>query len=302
MKRIIGHVAHLAKTLPYQRQLYIFLLPYLMGSLLLLVLPALATVGIAFTRYDTLQPPQWAGLSNFGRLFDSTLVRISFYNSLFFLALAVPLRLLAALGLALLLQSKKRLFGLYRASVYLPTIIPEAAYALIWLWIFNPFYGPLNVVLAWLGLPAPNWLTEPNSARVAIVLMLLFQIGEGFVVLLAGLQNIPRAVYEAARVDGANGRQSFWYITLPLLLPWLLVLTFRDLIMSLQHTFTPSFILTYGGPYYATTFVPLLIYEIAFDFFDFGLAAAALVVTYVFLLLIIAGMLNMVRELGGLGE
>jgi multiple sugar transport system permease protein len=300
MKRIIGYAAHLSQVIPYHRQLHIFLLPYLLGSLLLLLLPALATVGIAFTRYDTLQPPQWAGLSNFGRLFDSTLVRISFYNSIFFLALAVPLRLLAALGLALLLQSKRRLFGLYRASVYLPTIIPEAAYALIWLWIFNPFYGPLNVILAWLGLPAPNWLTESNPARVAIVIMLLFQIGEGFVVLLAGLQNIPRAVYEAARVDGANGGQSFWHITLPLLLPWLLVLTFRDLIMSLQNTFTPSFILTYGGPYYATTFVPLLIYEIAFDFFDFGLAAAALIVTYIFLLLIIAGMLNMVRELGGL--
>ena len=302
MRQIIAAAGRLRPSLPYRHQLHLFLLPYLLGSLLLLLLPALATVGIAFTQYDTLQPPQWAGLRNFGRLFDSTLVRISFYNSLFFLALAVPLRLLAALGLALLLQSKKRLFGLYRASVYLPTIIPEAAYALIWLWIFNPFYGPLNVVLAWAGLPTPNWLTDPNSARVAIVIMLLFQIGEGFVVLLAGLQNIPRAVYEAARVDGANGRQSFWHITLPLLLPWLLVLTFRDLIMSLQNTFTPSFILTYGGPYYATTFVPLLIYEIAFDFFDFGLAAAALVVTYLFLLLIIAGMLNMVRELGGLGD
>jgi multiple sugar transport system permease protein len=282
--------------------LYILLLPYLAGSVLLLLLPALATLFIAFTEYNSIQPPIWVGWRNFGRLFESTLVRISFYNSLIFLVLAVPLRLLAALALALLLQGKKPLFGLYRASVYLPTVIPETAYALIWLWIFNPLYGPLNAVLVALGLPAPNWLVEPNSARVAIVIMLLFQIGEGFVVLLAGLQNIPRSIYEAARVDGANSWHSFWRITLPLLTPWLLVLTFRDLIMSLQNTFTPSFILTYGGPYYATTFVPLLIYEIAFDFFDFGLAAAVLVVTYLFLGLVIAGMLSMARGAGGRHE
>lgn len=286
----------------YRRQLYLFLLPYVVGSLLLTLLPALVTTAVAFTKYNALQPPQWVGLDNFTRLLDSPMVRISLYSSLVFLALAVPLRLFAALALALLMQQKRRLFGFYRAAVYLPTIIPEVAYALIWLWIFNPMYGPLNLALTWLGLPAPAWLTEPNAARFAIVLMLLLQIGEGFVVLLAGLQQIPRAVYEAARVDGANGWRSFWYITLPLLTPWLLLLTFRDLIMSLQNSFTPTFVLTYGGPYYATTFVPLLVYEIGFDLFDFGLAAAILVVLYLFLLLLILGTLNSAREVMGLYE
>ena len=244
--------------------------------------------------------PEWVGLRNFGRLVASDYVRISLWNTLIFVALAVPLRLLGALGLALLLQRRGRLYGLYRAAVYLPTIIPEVAYALIWLWIFNPQYGPLNMALSWMGFSPPAWLAEPVTARLAIVLMLSFQIGEGFVVLLAGLQNIPRSFYEAARVDGASTWQAFWKITLPLLAPWLLLLTFRDLILSLQNTFTPSFVLTYGGPFYATTFAPLLIYEIAFDFFDFGMAAALLLLIYLVMAILVLSILNVLQSRAGL--
>lgn len=284
--------------LTYPRQLTLFLLPYLLGTLLLVILPALATLAIAFTDYNAIRAPVWNGLDNFRALWSSPLIRLSLRNSFLFLALAVPLRLLGALSLALLLQEKRRPFGLFRTAVYLPTVIPEAAYALLWLWLFNPLYGPLNLLLAWLGLPTPAWLAEPATAVLAIVVMSFFQLGEGFVVLLVGLQSIPRSFYEAAHVDGAGRWQSFWRITLPLLLPWLMLLTFRDLIMSLQNTFTPTFIMTYGGPYYATTFIPLLIYEIAFDIFDFGLAAAVLVVTYILLGLLALGILN----LSGVGE
>lgn len=280
-------------TLSYQAQLHLFLIPYLLGTVILVILPALATVAVSLTVYNSIAPPQWVALDNFRRLFTSPYVMTSLRNTLIFVLLAVPLRVLGALILALLLQRQQRLFGLYRASVYMPTVIPEVAYALIWLWIFNPLYGPLNFLLAAAGLPTPAWLVEPVTARLAIVIMLTFQLGEGFVVLLAGLQNIPLAFYEAARVDGASDWHCFWKITLPLILPWLLILTFRDLMMSLQNTFTPSFVLTYGGPYYATTFVPLLLYELAFDFFDFGLAAALLVLTYLLLALLVIGVLSL---------
>ena len=278
----------------YRRQLTFLLLPFLLGTLLLTLIPALATVGLAFTEFNTIAAPQWNGLANFPRLFASPLVRTSLYSSLYFLALAVPLRLLAALVLALLLQSERRPFGLFRATVYLPTVIPEAAYALIWLWIFNPLYGPLNLILGALGVTPPAWLVNPTTARLAFVIMSLFQIGEGFVIILAGLQTIPRSFYEAARVDGASRWQSFRRLTLPLITPWLLLLTCRDLLVSLQNTFTPSFIMTYGGPYYATTFIPLLIYEVAFDFFDFGLAAAILLLAYILIGLIILGIVFLV--------
>ncbi|MBN2146396.1 MAG: sugar ABC transporter permease [Anaerolineales bacterium] len=277
----------------YSTQLRLFFLPYLAGTIVLVALPALAAVFIAFTRYNAIAAPVWNGLENFQQILHSALIRSGLRNSLIFVLAAVPLRILGALGLALLLQRPGRVFGLYRAAVYLPTIIPEVAYALIWLWIFNPLYGPLNALLAGLGLGGPNWLTEPGSARLAVIIMLSFQLGEGFVVALAGLQNIPRYLYESAEIDGAGSWQKFWGITLPLILPVLLLLAFRDLVVSLQATFTPSFVMTYGGPYYATTFAPLLIYELAFDFFDFGIASATMLALYILLALIVAGVLNL---------
>jgi len=293
----------IAFPLSYRRQLALFLTPYLVGTLVLVVLPALATVAVsftdysAFTGYSTSHLPTWVGLDNFRRLTETPLVRLSLNNTLIFAGLAVPLRLAGALVLALLLGGRRSGTGLYRAAVYLPTIVPEAAYTLVWLWILNPVYGPLNLVLGALGLPQPDWMAEAATARLAIVLMALVQIGEGFVVVLAARQNVPAALYEAAEVDGANRWQSFWRITLPLIIPWLLLLLCRDLLVSVQNTFTPSFIMNYGGPYYATTFLPLLIYEISFDFADWGLASAVLVVVYAWILLLIWGVRNLVEGL-----
>lgn len=278
----------------FDGQVRLFLLPFLLGSLLLIVLPALITVGVAFTKYNAIQPPTWVGLDNFRTLWNSPLARLSLRSSLQFIFLAVPLRVLGALALAMLLQPAGRLFGGLRAAIYLPTIIPEGAFALIFLWILNPLYGPLNALLGGLGLPTPDWLLDPTTARLSFVLMALFTIGEGMVVLLVGLKTIPRVYYEVARVDGAGAWQSFWRITLPLLTPWLLVLTFRDIVVSLQNTFTPSFVMTYGGPYYATTFIPLLLFELAFDLFDFGAAAAMMVVMYILTGLLVIGIINLI--------
>jgi multiple sugar transport system permease protein len=258
----------------YRAGLYAMLAPYLLGALLLVAVPALLTVALAFTEYDALAPPLWRGLWNFNELRRNELVSVAAFNSLLYIALAVPLRLLAALALALLLHGRRRATGLYRAAIYLPTVIPDVAYALIWLWLFNPLYGPINIVLRGLGLPAPIWLAEPTSARLAIVIMALFQIGEGFVVLLAGLQEVPRDYYDAAAVDGAGAWTAFRRITLPLLAPWLVLLTLRDMIMSTQSTFTPAYLMTGGDPYYATLFLPLLIYEESFEGLRFGVGAA----------------------------
>ena len=278
----------------YDTQIRLFLVPFLLGSLILIVLPALITVGVAFTKYNAIQPPTWIGLDNFRTLLASPLARLSLRISLQFIFIAVPLRVLGALLMALLLQESGRLFGGLRAAVYLPTIIPEGAFALIFLWILNPLYGPLNGVLGAVGLPTPDWLIDPATARMSFVLMALFTIGEGMVVLLIGLKTIPKVYYEVARVDGAGVWQSFLRITLPLLTPWLLILTFRDIVVSLQNTFTPSFVMTYGGPYYATTFVPLLLFELAFDLFDFGAAAAMMVVIYILTALLVVGIVNLV--------
>jgi multiple sugar transport system permease protein len=192
----------------------------------------------------------------------------------------VPLRILGALGFALFHSRPRRGIGFYRAAIYLPTVIPEVAYALIWLWILNPFYGPLNALLRGLGLPAPSWLVDPSWAPLAIVLVTFFQLGEGFVILLAALRHMPSEVYDAARVDGANRLQIFDSITLPLLTPWLILLSTRDIALSFQNTFTPAYIMTRGGPYYATFYTPLLTYETAFDGLRFGQAAALMLIVF----------------------
>jgi multiple sugar transport system permease protein len=257
------------------------LLPYLLGTLLLIALPALLTFALALTHYDAVSPPIWIGLDNFRSLLRDPLFWTALRNSLYFAILAVPLRILGALGLALLLRRQRRGATAGRVAVYLPTVIPDVAYALIWLWIFNPIYGPLNMLLGAIGLPQPAWLVQPSTAKLAIVLMSLFQIGEGFVVLLAGLHDVPDDYYAAAAIDGGSRWQMFRCITLPLLAPWLLLLTIRDITLSAQSTFTPAYLMTDGAPYFSTLFMPLLIFDEAFERFRVGMGAAIMVVFFV---------------------
>lgn len=272
---------HTGAASRYRIELRLMLAPYLIGMLVLIAIPAAATFALAFTHYDAITPPSWAGLQNFNTIFGERLFWIAARNTLVFVALAVPLRILGALALALVLNNRRRGARLYRLAVFLPTEIPDLAYALIWLWIFNPIYGPLNTALGALGLPTPAWLSDPNTALLSLVIMSLFQIGEGVVVLLAGLRDIPSDFYESAEIDGASRWQSFRSITLPLLMPWLFLLTARDIILSAQNTFTSAFVMTRGGPYHATLTLPLLIYQSAFDRFWFGEGASMLLLVFV---------------------
>jgi multiple sugar transport system permease protein len=264
----------------YRNQLYVLLTPFLAGAILLVVVPALLSLALAFVNYDALGPPAWAGFQNFKIIRADPLLVIAIRNSLYFIALAVPLRVAGALFLALLLNRPRRGVGAYRAAVYLPTVVPDVAYALIWLWILNPRYGPLNQALGLLGLPTPAWLVDPATAKLGFVIMAAFQIGEGFIVLLAGLRNIRHEYIESAQIDGGGRLRIFYHITLPILSPWLILLTFRDVILTFQYTFTPSVLMTGGDPYYATLFLPLLIFEEAFDRFRFGTGSAMMLILF----------------------
>jgi multiple sugar transport system permease protein len=257
------------------------LVPFLLGACVLVIIPAALSLGLSLTDYDGLSVPEWRGLANYRDLLRDPLFAIAARNSLLFVLLTVPMRLVITLALALLLNRPRRGIGIYRSAVYLPTIVPSVAYALIWLWILNPLYGPLNMILSALGLPAPAWLADSRTALPAIALMTLFQIGEGFVVLLAGLREVPRDYYDAAALDGANRLNVLRNITLPLIAPWLLLITIRDIITSAQSTFAPALLMTGGGPYYATLFVPLLMYQTAFDRFRFGQGSAMMVLVFV---------------------
>ena len=278
--------------------LWVMLLPYLLGTLVLVGLPALMSVVLAFTTYDALTPPVYVGFANFRILAADPIVGQALANSLFFILLAVPLRIAGALGLALLLFRPRRGGGAYRAAVYVPTVIPEVAFAFIWLWVFNPVFGPVNVALEALGLPTPGWLADADTARFPFVVMAAFVIGEGFVVLLAALRGLSQEIFDAGAVDGAGRWAAFRYLMFPLLLPWLALLSARDVVLSFQWTFTPSFVMTGGDPYYATMFLPLLTYEEAFDRFRFGAGSALMLLTFLLSVAIIGGIYLLFRRRG----
>lgn len=255
------------------------LAPYLTGLGLLVIAPLLLSLLLAFTSYDTFSPPQWVGLQQFRTLMADRLARIALANTAFYVVAVALLRLFGALALALLLQQRSRSSALVRPFIYLPSIIPEIAYVLIWLVAFNPRYGPINLALSAAQLPQPDWLIAPWPTRWALVIMAVWQLGEGFILLLVSLKDVPRAVYESAEIDGAGPVARLRYITLPLLLPRLLLLSLRDIAVALQASFIPSLVMTRGGPGYATLFVPLYSYFVAFEDFRFGYAAALMWIT-----------------------
>jgi multiple sugar transport system permease protein len=279
------------------RQLGFMLAPYALGLVGLVLLPAAATLVLAFADYDLVQPPQWTGTGNFTELAGDGIFRTALLNSLVFAAVAVPLRLLIALGLALLLHRRARGVGTARTVAALPTAVPEVAYGLLWLWLFNPLYGPVNQLLrvggenglTALGRTPPQWLTDPTDARAAIVIMSLFTVGESFLVLLAARLVLPPEVYELAAIEDATPWDVFRRVTLPLIAPVLGLLLVRDTILSFQVSFVPALVVTDGGPPpYATTYLSLFVYRNAFEYLRYGYASAA---TMVMLLLTVAAVI-----------
>jgi multiple sugar transport system permease protein len=275
--------------LRHRRQLALMLAPYALGLGALIVVPALVTFGLALTEYDLIRSPRFVGLDNVRELLRDDVFRTALVNSLVFAVFAVPLRLGAAFGLALLLHRRRRGVGAARTAGLLPTIVPDVAYGLLWLWLLNPLYGPLPLLLAELGppgrtiwgLPLPQFLTDPNDARAAIIIMSIFTIGEGFLILLAARQAVPGELYELAAIEDATAWGTFRRLTLPLMAPILVLLVLRDTILSFQLNFVPALVVTDGGPpLYSTTYLPLFVYREGFEYLRYGYAAAATVVMF----------------------
>ena len=204
---------------------------------------------------------------------------------------SVPLGITAALAIALLLHQPIVGRGLFRLIFYLPSIISGVAVATVFAWIFNYRFGVLNYLLSLIGIPGPNWLGHPRWALFAFVLMSLWGIGGNVVIFLAALQGVPKTLYEAADLDGANGSQQFWNITLPLISPAVLFVAITGIIYTFQ-TFTQAFILTQGGPANATLFYLFYLYKNAFTWFEMGYASA---LAWVLFLIIITCTLLLLR-------
>ncbi len=268
------------RPLSYQTRLRLLLAPYALGALLLFIIPAVLSFGLAFFRYDGLSAPRWVGWLNFILAYTDELFRLSVQNALALVILPVPIRVLGAFLVARLLWRGGRGLIWARAAVFLPSIVPGVVYALAWLWILNPLYGPLNLFLQAIGITPPMWLADAAWAKPGVALALLWAIGEGFLVSLAALHDIPPALEDAARVDGATAWGVLRHITLPMVAPVLLILSFRDAAWLLQESFTTVWLMTQGGPYYATFTLPQFIYEQGFGLLSFGTASAALWMLY----------------------
>lgn len=267
---------------------YLFLSPWLLGFLIFLVGPMVASFYLSFTEYKVIQPPQWIGLGNYARMFGDDLFYQALSVTARYTVVSVPLGIAVALALAILLNQRIVARGLLRTIFYLPSIISGVAVAIVFAWIFNAQFGILNYLLSFVGIAGPNWLGSPRWALWAFVLMSLWGVGGNMVIFLAALQGVPKALYEAGELDGATRWQRFWRITAPMISPAILFVTIMGIIASFQ-TFTQSYIMTGGGPANSTLFYLLYLYKNAFSWFEMGYASA--LAWLLFLIIIICTLL-----------
>jgi multiple sugar transport system permease protein len=227
---------------------YGFITPWLIGLLLFTAGPILAVFYWSFTDYPILSSPTWVGLKNYEKIFtDDPLFWKSIQNTAYYVGLRVPLHLLFAFGLALLINRSIRGISFLRTAIYLPSVVPIVALAVIWRLLLDPRGGYLNYYTSLVGLPSVNFLTSEALIKPAIIGISLFQVGIAMVIFMAGLQAIPEQLYEAAAIDGANGWQRLVNVTVPMLTPVILYNLIVDIINSFQ-VFAYAFILTGGAP------------------------------------------------------
>ncbi|HLG78218.1 MAG TPA: sugar ABC transporter permease [Ktedonobacteraceae bacterium] len=265
---------------------FLFISPWLVGFLLLTMGPMAYSLYLSFTNYNIVRAPQFIGLTNYiyiltrDRLFWVALERTAYYAGI-----TVVLGIIGSLLLAVLLDQGMRGTPLLRTLFFLPSLTPTVALVILWGWILHPDLGVLNYLLRQIGLQGPGWLTSPEWAMPALLLMTLWSSvgGNRMVIFTAGLQGIPRELYEAAQLDGAGAFHRFWHVTLPLLTPT----TFFNLIVGLiaaLSVFTIAFVGTRGGPALATYFYVLHIYNRGFADSEMGYASA---LAWIFFLIVL---------------
>lgn len=262
---------------------WLFVLPWVISLLVFTTYPVVWSAYLSFTDYSVLQAPRWAGLDNFKTMFTGDpSYWTSVENSAYYALISVPLRLVAALLLAMILNMGVRGIGIYRTIFYLPALAPLAASTIVFILMLDPNNGLFNVILGGLGLPEPGWLKDPDWAKPALIIMSSWSIGVETLVFLAGLKEIPRDLLDAAAVDGAGAWSRFRNITIPMLSPVILFNLVIGVISSFQ-VFTQALVVggTRGDPVESTLMYMVVIYRQAFRYFAMGYASALSMVLFV---------------------
>lgn len=268
----------------------LFCSPVIIGLLWFTAYPILASLYYSFTSYTMLgHNTHWLGFQNYRLLWSDPTWWSSLEHTLYLVVFLVPGGIIVALALALLLNIKVRFQSFYRTIFYLPTIAPLVATAVVWTYIFDPQFGVLNSVLRKIGATAPGWLADPSWAKPALVIFGLWGVGNLMVILLAGLQDVPQELQDAAMVDGAGVLARFRNVTVPFLSPTLLFALITGLIAMFQY-FTPAYVLFGGGngPAGSTSVSSLYLYQNAFVFFKVGYASAMAWVLFILIAIITA--------------
>ncbi|GHO90377.1 ABC transporter permease [Reticulibacter mediterranei] len=264
---------------------YAFLAPSLVIFLIFRHLPALASLILGFFDWSMLAPPQFVGLDNYINLFHDAVFWRSLGNTALFTVMTVPTDILISLGLALLINQKLPGMRIFRMAYFIPVVTATAIVAVVWRWLYQPS-GLINEVLQLSGLSAINWLSDPRFALPAIAIMAVWKhVGFNMLIFLAGLQSIPAEIEEAAHIDGAGRWATFSSVILPLLRPVILLAVILTTIGSFQ-VFDAAYVMTNGGPVYATTTLVFYAYQQAFDQYSMGYAAAIAFVLFVIILVI----------------
>lgn len=265
---------------------YVFICPAMILFFLFTLLPGLIALLLSFTRYDIINAPTWAGLHNYTLLLGDNLFFVALKNVLTYAIMYVPAMIVLSLGLAIALNSKRRGMTIFRTIYYFPVVTSAVAAATVWTVIFNKDHGLVNQLLGYVGVTGPAWLYDSSTALYAIVIVTLWQgIGANMIIYLAGLQGIPTHLYEAAMLDGAGKWQLLRHITWPSLRPTTFLVSTVSLIGAFQ-LFDQAYVMTQGGPGYATLTPVYYIYNTGFNQLQMGYACSQAVILFALILAI----------------
>ena len=266
---------------------YLFLLPNLVGFLIFTLIPIVCSMGLSFMEWDSANPMVFVGFENFKRLWTDDTFKISLWNTVYYSVFTVPLTMGAALGLAIILNQKMKGINIFRTIFFFPHVASLVAIAVVWNLLFHPTLGPVNNILRFLGIAnPPGWTSSVDWAMPVIIIVSIWKsMGYYMILYLSGLQAIPRELYEAAKVDGANSFQRFKSITLPMLTPTTFFVSIM-LTIACFKVFDLVSVMTNGGPGRATNVLVFNIYNTAFINYEFGYASAISMILFIIVLAI----------------
>jgi multiple sugar transport system permease protein len=264
---------------------YLFILPWLLGFVIFLAGPMIASLYFSLTHYELVKPPEWIGLQNYLSAFSDPLVWQSLKVSAVYSVVVVPLGMIFSFLVALLLNQSVKGLSIFRSIYYLPVLIPAAVSSVLFGWLFNPDFGLVNAALSFVGIKGPLWFASTTWALPGLMILNLWSIGGPMLIYLAGFQGIPTDLYEAASIDGAGVLNRFRHVTIPMVTPVIFFNLIMGIIGSFQ-SFTSAYVLTAGGPVNSTLFYVLYLYENAFQNFRMGYASALAWILFVIVLLL----------------